>query len=421
MITRVEAFQYRAFERLDITLRPYQVFVGPNGSGKSTLLDIPALFSDILRYGLTAAFLEETPVLGLARAQSFSELIYRHRGEYFAFAIEAVLPQDVVTKLAGVLPRSRQGDERRWPNKLRYTIRFQVFGRSLDVAGEYLHLFPAAMQDSPSEQWGVAGVPSDARTIVSRDVGAPAVVKGELNTRRSLSLRLDPGQLALDEVPNDDDQYPAVVWFKELLRRGVLHYRPDPRRLRQPARPGQPATVASDAANLPWLVLDLKRGNPDLYEAWVEHVRTALPMVVGIDAVEHEDLHQAYLKVTYEGDYVVTSIGLSEGTLRILALTVLPYLRQHPGLVMIEEPEDGIHPQGIEAVLQSLQSLYGSQVWVASHSPIVLAQTELEDIIVMRSDPSEGATATRGPEHPHLRDWQGEINLGSLFAAGVLG
>jgi predicted ATPase len=87
------------------------------------------------------------------------------------------------------------------------------------------------------------------------------------------------------------------------------------------------------------MVLHLKQERPEMFEAWVDHVKMALPYLVMIDAVEREEDHHAYLQLTYEGGYTVTSSGLSEGTLRILALTILPYLSHAPRLLCVEEPE----------------------------------------------------------------------------------
>ena len=87
----------------------------------------------------------------------------------------------------------------------------------------------------------------------------------------------------------------------------------------------------------------------------------------------------------------------------------------------MEEPETNIHPRAIELVLQSLSSMYDSQVWISTHSPIALAHTDLESVIVMRGSPEGNAEAIPGLAYPQLQDWQGGIDLGSLFAAGVLG
>jgi energy-coupling factor transporter ATP-binding protein EcfA2 len=110
------------------------------------------------------------------------------------------------------------------------------------------------------------------------------------------------------------------------------------------------------------------------YADWIAHVQTALPQVTDIEVREREDDHHAYFVVSYKGDFKVPSPGLSDGTLRILTLTLLPYLSKQPAILVTEEPENGIHPRAIEAVLQSLSSMYDSQVWVSSHSPVVLAR-----------------------------------------------
>ncbi|HEY1351933.1 MAG TPA: AAA family ATPase [Ktedonobacteraceae bacterium] len=116
-----------------------------------------------------------------------------------------------------------------------------------------------------------------------------------------------------------------------------------------------------------------------MFAVWIEHVKTALPSISGIDAVRRENDSFAYLKVDYQGGYTITSPGLSGGTLSILAYTILPYLTTPPELVCLEDPENGIHPCAIEAVLQSLSSLYDSQVWLSTLSPIVLAHTDLDE------------------------------------------
>ena len=77
--------------------------------------------------------------------------------------------------------------------------------------------------------------------------------------------------------------------------------------------------------------------------------------------------------------------ALSDGTLRFLALTVLELDPTAVGVVCFEEPENGIHPARIEAMLQLLQDIavdptvpVGSdntlrQVIVNTHSPVVVA------------------------------------------------
>jgi predicted ATPase len=178
----------------------------------------------------------------------------------------------------------------------------------------------------------------------------------------------------------------------------------------------------SSGQNLPWLALYLRDSDPDEFSSWIDHVRTALPQIRDIRAVEREEDHYAYFSIEYQGGYRVTSSGLSDGTLRILAMTIIPFLPEEavPRLLVAEEPENGIHPRAIETVVQSLSMLYGIQVLASTHSPIVLAHTELRDVLATRISKDGSVTVIAGDKHPQLRDWRGTIDIGSLFAAGIL-
>jgi predicted ATPase len=92
-----------------------------------------------------------------------------------------------------------------------------------------------------------------------------------------------------------------------------------------------------------------------------------------------------------------------------------------PGLLVTEEPENGIHPGAIATILESLASFYDSQVWVTSHSPVVLASSELPHLLCARQTEAGGIEIIAGTQHPSLQHWRGDMNLGMLFATGILG
>jgi predicted ATPase len=423
MITRIEAMRYRCFEQLDVVIEPYQVIAGVNGSGKTTLLDIPVLLGDMLGVDVPAAFLQMPAINGSPRAQSLQELVHHGRGDFFSFAIEVKLPEHIAEELINPdrrqVPKSMLANPQKAPRAMRYELRLEIFNQSLQVSDEFLYLIPESSVHSGSLQ-SIGQPHSSWREVIVREGGQPARVAPEFQSKRKMSIRLDPEMLALDNVPADLEQFPATTWFREMLTRGMMHYAIDGSALRRACPPGRPmSSLMPNGANLPWLVMALKRDRPDFFEAWVSHVQTALPNVVNIDAVEREEDHHAYLRVEYEGGYTVTSSGLSDGTLHVLALTILPYLGRVPQLICIEEPENGIHPRAIETVLQSLSSVYDSQVLVTTHSPVVLAHTELAAVMLMQQQDG-AAIAVRGSDHPRLQDWRGSIDLGSLLAAGVL-
>lgn len=429
MITRIEAYNYRCFAELSIDLDRYHVLAGANGAGKTTLLDIPALLGELVRrQRASAAFLERQRRDVPARAGTLTELLHKGQGDAIAFAIEARLPDDVVETLAET---SRAELTQRVPTHLRYELRLGVSTRDVRVDDEYLFLFsdrgerPAAGKFPQGiTTGGTALASADWQPVILREGRSATRFLHETTTQDSdiPPLRVPPGQLALGVVPADPTLFPSALWFASLLREGVVFFDPDWSALRRPAPPGGPERLEASGLNVPWLALDLQASDPERFASWIDHVRTALPQIERITVIEREEDHHAYFSVEYAGGYRVTSSGLSEGTLRILTLTLLPYLDADalPGLLVTEEPENGIHPRAIETVVQSLSSLYDSQVWVSTHSPIVLAHTDLADVLAARLNGSGGVTVIPGDRHPQLRDWRGSLDIGTLFAAGVL-
>ena len=437
MITRIEVYRYRCFSKLAVELGEYNVLAGANGSGKTTLLDIPILLGDLLTQRIcSAAFLEIQPSRGAPRAHTLDELIHQGRGEDFVLVVEAALPGHIVKQVAEPPKGAVQAKVGRWPTHLthlRYELRFQVFNNiELHILNEYLFLF-SENGKRPELGGGLQGEPISYlksghprlqqgwQSLLNREKGEITQIFERKNkTRHVLKVRVPPHQLALASVPYDRESYPVHTWFQDFLRAGAIFFDPDWRTLRGASPPGQPNHFLPNGLSHPWLALHLQKTEPERFQDWIEHVQTALPQIENIEVCEREEDHHAYFRIHYQGGYIVTSSGLSEGTLRTLCLTLLPYVRTRPALLLTEEPENSLHPQAIETVLQSLQSLYGSQVWFSTHSPIVLAHTDLSHILCMRLTKTGAVEAVLGDQHPRLEQWRGELDLGSLFAAGVL-
>ena len=395
MITRIEAHNYRCFPELAVDLGPYQVLAGPNGAGKTTLLDISVLIGDMIRrQRIVAAFMEQGEAGRAARATTLIDLPYKGVGDTVGFAFEAKLPVEVSGELAS-LSAGTAISGRRLPTHLRYELRLAVTSRALSVSDEYLFLLneeDSRVPDLVAERYeelpswlswaeGRARYPAWQPVMVREDNSlaryfpevetrptTESTARRPPRTRRPPTeippdirpIQIPAEQLALGAVPPDRTLFPAAVWFMEFLRDGVTFFDPDWETLRSPASPGMSRRLISSGQNLPWLALDLQSSNEDEFTSWIDHVRTALPQIKSIGAKEREEDHYAYLSVEYEGGYRVTSSGLSDGTLRILAMTLLPFLREEalPRLLVTEEPENGIHPQAIETALQSLSMLY---------------------------------------------------------------
>jgi predicted ATPase len=145
-----------------------------------------------------------------------------------------------------------------------------------------------------------------------------------------------------------------------------------------------------------------------------------LPDLEAIRTVERPDDKHRHLMLRYRGGIEVPSWVVSDGTLRLLALTLPAYLRLS-GIYLIEEPENGIHPRAVETMYQSLSSVYDAQILLASHSPVILSLVEPRQLLCFAKDRDGATDIVRGSEHPMLKEWRGETDLSVLFASGVLG
>ena len=422
MITHIDATNYRCFEKLSIATGEFAVVAGANGSGKTTLLDIPVLLGNLLRSrSIANAFMD--PLLNRGpRASTLTELCFRHNGGSFSLGIEAKLPDIVRDEVVKISTPAVQKEASRHPTHVRYELRFEVSEHQLAVQNEYLFLFThsAEYEAKRLPLQGENANQDDWYFIIERAYGGDSTIRPEGKGAKR-AAKIDDSLPALLRIQVESKrEFPAATWLLNLLLDGVVFFDPTWSKLRKASQPGlKRSGLLSSGENLPWLALRLQEEDPERFALWASHVRTALPQITAIAVREREEDHHAYFRVTYEAGFDVTSSGLSEGTLRILALTLLAYIEDAPRLLVVEEPENSIHPQAIEIVLQSLRSLYDSQVWVSTHSPVVLATAKLTDLLVTRLARSGAADVIPGDEHPRLANWKGAIDLGSLFATGL--
>ena len=431
MITRIEIKGLRALRHVAVELAPFQVLVGPNASGKSTFFDAMALVRDILQVGVEDA-VRGNPKLGVSlRAADPRDLSWRREGGAVEIGITAIKP-----------PRAGGAGAGDVGERVRYEIAIRTNG-PLELLGENLGItshdgvrrprhqapeparrdtFPADPDPSPPPVVWPANKksPKGWRKIVSKSESGNDYFRSETSKWNNL-FRLGPARSALANLPEDETRFPTAIWFKRWIMEGVQLLALDAGAMRLPAPAGSPSSLLPDGSNLAWVIHDLETRAPERLADWVEHLRTSLPDIRSIATREKPEDRSRYLEITYVNGLVVPSWLLSDGTLRMLALTLLAYVRDPINLVLIEEPENGIHPRAVETVIQSLSSVYGGQVFCATHSPLVLSLLTTEQLLCFGKTRSGAVDVVRGTDHPALRDWRAAVHLGDLLAMGVLG
>jgi predicted ATPase len=177
----------------------------------------------------------------------------------------------------------------------------------------------------------------------------------------------------------------------------------EPSSLREPDSFTAPADLGVDGAHLPAALYRLAnqteksgRDQAAVYSEVANRVSQLINDVrsVYVDRDERRQLLTAYVKGRDGTSYPARS--LSDGTLRFLALSVLSLDPDPRGIICMEEPENGIHPERIPAMIQLLNDLTTDvnetefsdkansirQVIINTHSPAVVMQVQDESLLV---------------------------------------
>jgi hypothetical protein len=424
MLLRVEALRYRSLHHVDQALSRFHTLVGPNGSGKSNFLDVVAFIGDLLRVGPRKAMLGDAGSIAPRTADPL-HLCWMRSGGTFELALDLAVPA----------ARQRSNGNGKH-ERIRYELQLEVAPGEVRIANETLWLQPLPKPTEPQQRELFPSlVTAPANIVRLPNKHAPKGWKKVVFKNRESGIdyfsaevsrftgpfRLGPDRSALANLPEDEENFPAATWAKRFLMEGVRRVALNAEAMRLPSPPGSSTRFLPDGSNLPWVVQALSESNPEQFRRWIEHVRTAIADFRGVTVAERPEDRHRYLVVEYANGLKAPSWLVSDGTLRLFALTLLAYVPDVDGIYLIEEPENGIHPRAVETVFRSLSSVYGAQVLCASHSPVVLGLARPDDLLCFAKGADGATDIVSGSQHPRLRGWKGSLDLGTLFAAGVLG
>jgi predicted ATPase len=370
--------------RRSLALRPLNVLIGPNGSGKSNLVEA---------FSFLRAVPRDLP-LPIRQGGGVEEWMWRRGATERADSatIEALFGPGQVTNGTHDQP-------------VRYRIEFGGEGGAFVVRDERIE--NEAGDPKPFFYFGY----EHGRPMLNNAAGSKRhIERADIDRTQSiLSQRRDP------------ESYPEVAAVGDRLKE-ILIYRSWSFGPQAPIRGTcgsdvQTHVLLEDFSNLPARLMALKR-DPATKRRLLELLSEVAAGFNDIEVILEGGRLQLYLT---EGERNVPAHRLSDGTLRYLSLMAVLIDPGPARLVIIEEPELGLHPDILPTLRDILvEASARCQLIVTTHSTqLVDTMTEHADSVIVCEKPEATTVMTRLDPHEIAR-WQAFGSLGTLWMSGRL-
>ncbi len=172
--------------------------------------------------------------------------------------------------------------------------------------------------------------------------------------------------------------------------------------------------------NLSAILLRIQKEKPMVYRRIVSVIQSIAPF---FSDFYFQPTEAGMLRLQWQDKYSGVIYGpndLSDGTIRFIALTVLFMQPWTPKVIVIDEPELGLHPKAIDklAGLIKLASKNGAQVICATQSADLISNFEPDEVLTVNQ--YEDGTRIERLDERSLASWLEDYTLGELWKQNIL-
>lgn len=406
MITSLCLKNFKNFVDETLHLGPLTIIVGANASGKSNLRDA---FQFLQGIGLGLTLSEVIDGRFGPGGQVLWSGIRGPGIELFRFK------QDTFT-----LQVSLEVDD----TQVEYSIEvgkgfdsvdfFRVVQEEFRVAGQWIYTSHPGVGDAVHDQ-------DDDTHLLLR------MAKGAGQRRLGHRIAVRPNQPALTQIHEHGHILRIHKAYTAAIRSALSNMRfldPSPDRMRRPAFPGQ--TVLGDGGEHLPAVLKVLCEDPDLGATLTDWINELTPMdIQGLVFPPDLLTHEIRLAIEEHDGHRVSAYGVSDGTLRFLAMLAALLGPSAQGLVFFEEIDNGLHPSRLYLLLDLLKVTTDErqvQVVTTTHAPAMLAKVDddtFENIaVVCRRSDTSSAVIRRLADLPDAQELRVSQGMDRLHASG---
>jgi predicted ATPase len=361
MLKKLELFGFKSIRKMELKLKPINVLIGANGAGKSN-------FIEIFRF------------LKSLKNNNLQFYIGKTGGANCLLHYGTSATNEMYTCLSINTDKS----------SIKYRMRLTAMvGDTLIFAEESL-----------------LGSLNGKSTPIEQSLGA-----GHKETLLNVA-----------EYQND---LMAKTVSKKIGNYQVFHFHDtsDTARLRANCDIENNHALMSDGSNLAALLYKLRDTKRPYYDRIVKTIRLIAPFFK--DFVLKPEINPHYIQLRWQdrnSDYEFRAHQLSDGTLRTMVLItlLLQPVTDLPTLIVLDEPEIGLHPYAINIIASLIHTVSEqTQIILATQSCTFLDRFEPENIIVVEQE--QGLSSFKRLDSASLKEWLEEYTLSELWEKNVTG
>ncbi len=412
MLTRLRVRGFKNLLDVDLPLGPFTCVAGPNAAGKSNLFDAIRFLHLLTRHPIMEAVRRLRETRGRSpEPRSLFTSFGDFRAPEIRLAAEMIMPRDVEDDF-GVCATAAI-------STVVYEVAFRLDEGAdverLELVEEWLRPVKASEARRGAGAW--AGEPFQASCISGRrgrdfvstsqaPGGVPQIRihqegHGGRRVPAQKSSRTVVGGSASSDFPSLLAAYREMASWRTLLL--------EPSAMRAPSRYSDLRQIDARGANLPGAITRLQRaaGGDALCAELANRLAGLVEDIRSLRIRDDEGTESLTLEAAGGDGVYHPARSLSDGTLRFLVLAVLSLDPDSRGTICLEEPENGIHPERIGAMVQLLKDVSVDaehavgddnplrQVVINTHSPVVVEHVDpCADLVYLEEARTPGGNAT---------------------------
>lgn len=402
MLTRLRVRGFKSLEDVEVRFGPFTCIAGVNGVGKSNLFDAILFLKNLSNMSIIEAA-NSIRNSGKQRTSISSLFTRTSTGQADLMEFEA----DILVDGKVIDDFSREAKPK--VTFLRYTLGFKYIHASagnpdgIELVHETLDSIHKGLAkdefgfDISKDFFESVYLGTSRNNFIYTEIESKIVKIRQDQTRGApIAITISKADRTVLSNINTIERPTALAARREMQSWTLLQL--ESSSLRKPDDFSSKDRVSENGEHLPATLYRLQK-NQEI----ANQLSNLLPEVknVFVDVDEKRQLKTLYLETVNQIKHEARA--LSDGTLRFLALAIIGADANAGGLICLEEPENGIHPARIPAIVDLLYQMAVDskepvcdenplrQIIINTHSPLVVQHIAAEDIVVSQAYYSDGA------------------------------